>query len=152
MIGAATGGTITSYSKRFSLASMTGKFTPPVQAALGQISGTDGPTNVNQVAQVAGEARQAPAAYDVAYTLQTGPTRFAPMPPLPGTVITAKNAGPQFPQSSYSVYVTFAGQPNAATTQTLQPTYSFSSIENTVSAAPQPTDTAMQKFLNRWKD
>jgi len=90
--------------------------------------------------------------YDVPYTLQTASIRYAPMPPMAQTQITAKNASPQWPTSAYTVYKTIAGSPNAVTTHTAQVTFSVSSREATVAAAGQPTDTAMQKYLNRWKD
>ncbi|EXJ84936.1 hypothetical protein A1O3_05611 [Capronia epimyces CBS 606.96] len=157
-ISAATGGTVINYSDRFSLRSMTGTFPAAVQAGLKTVTGTAGPADVNniQAAQAGDTQDTAPAngasEYDVPYTLQTGSIRYAPMPPQAQTKITAKNASPQWPSSSYTVYKTIAGSPNAATTHTATVTFHTSSREATVAAAGQPSDAAMQKFLNRWKD
>ena len=84
---AAAGGTVINYSDRFTLSGMTGAFPPDVVAANAAVKGTAGPPTVNQVA-----GANAPAAgtgeFAVPYTLQTGPTKFAPMQPVPPTKIT----------------------------------------------------------------
>ncbi|KAI1609331.1 hypothetical protein EDD37DRAFT_612858 [Exophiala viscosa] len=153
-ISAATGGTVINFSDRFTLSGMTGTFSTTVTEGLATISGTDGPATENNIDDTTTDTTTAVAAgeYTVAYTLQTGTIRYAPMPPMAQTSITAKNASPQWPTSAYTVYKTVAGTPNAATTNTLALTFSTSSREATVAAAGQPTDTAMAKFLDRWKD
>ncbi|KIX06782.1 uncharacterized protein Z518_04758 [Rhinocladiella mackenziei CBS 650.93] len=156
-ISTATGGTVINYSDRFSLKSMTGTFPPSVTQGLRTVSGTAGPEDVNniqapQAEDAQGATSSAGGDYDVPYTLQTGTIRYAPMPPMAQSKITAKNASPQWPTSAYTVYTAVAGTPNAITTQTASLTFSVSSREATVAAAGQPTDAALQKFLNRWKD
>ncbi|KAH0835114.1 hypothetical protein AYO21_09708 [Fonsecaea monophora] len=156
-VSAATGGTVINFSDRFSLKSMTGTFPAVVQQGLRTVTGTAGPADVNNVqAPQAGAGPNNPsvgdAVYSTPYTMQTGTIRYAPMPPMAQTKITAKNASPLWPTSAYTVYQTIAGTPNAVTTNTLALTFSVSSRENPVAAAGQPTDVAMQKFLNRWKD
>ncbi|EXJ85700.1 hypothetical protein A1O1_06068 [Capronia coronata CBS 617.96] len=158
-ISAATGGTVINFSDRFSLKSMTGVFPATVIAGLKTVTGTAGPADVNNIqAPQAGGGQDTPGVgndapeYSVPYTLQTGSIRYAPMPPMAKSKITAKAASRQWPTSSYTVYQTIAGPPNAATTQTATLTFQTTSREATVAAAGQPSDSAMQKFLNRWKD
>ncbi|KAJ9625381.1 Cell wall synthesis protein kre9 precursor [Knufia peltigerae] len=161
-ISAATGGTVVNFSNRFSLTSMTGTFPAAVTTGLKSVTGTKGPATQNNIqsaqnpAAGAGGADAAPAngnsVYSVPYTLQTGTIRYAPMPPRAPTKITAKAASPQWPTSAYTVYKSNVGTPNAVTTHTEVLTFSVSSREATVAAAAQPTDAALQKFLNRWKD
>jgi hypothetical protein len=177
IISAATGGSVINFSDRFSISGLNGVFPPVVTAGLKTVSGTAGPATQNDIQAVQNPgagAGGAPAAaggeYTVAYTLQTGEIRYAPMPPMAVTKITAKGQSRQWPTSAYTVYPAPAGTPNAITTNTMSVTFSVSSIENTVyfhaplylhkqeadlhqaAAAGQPTDTAMARFLNRWKD
>ena len=137
MISAATGGVVINYSDRFTLASMDGTFPPVVTAGLKTVTGTAGPPTENdiQAPQVGatGTIAAGAAQFGTPYTLQTGQIRFAPMPPMAQTKITAKNASPQFPTSAYTVYATIAGSPNAISTQTAPETFSTVSRENTVS-------------------
>ncbi|KAL2399804.1 hypothetical protein ABEF93_001181 [Exophiala dermatitidis] len=161
-VSAATGGTVINYSDRFSLKSMTGTFPAAVTTALKSVTGTAGPADVNNIKAAAAAddddddvdtvPTNGASEYKVPYTLQTGSIRYAPMPPLAKTKITAKKASAQWPTSAYTVYKTIAGAPNAATTHTETQTFSTHSREATVAAAGQPSDAAMQKFLNRWKD
>jgi hypothetical protein len=155
-----TGGQLTTYSPRFSYSGMTGAFPkePGFQAGLGAISGTTGPATSDQTVK-AGAKPDDPAAaaspvagdYDVEYTMQTGPTRYAPMQPVPPKTITAKNTKPLYPTSSVSIAKTRLPIPSIKTTLTQSQTFSVTPRENTVAAAPHPSDD-MQKFLNRWKD
>jgi len=74
--------------------------------------------------------------YVVPYTMQTGPIRYAPMQPVPGTQITAQSASMAYPTSSVSVATTYL--PPATqwqTTMTQSQTFSVASIENTVSTS-----------------
>ena len=117
---------------------MTGTFPASVTQGLRTVSGTAGPADVNniQAPQAGDTGNTAPAQgaseYNVPYTLQTGTVRYAPMPPMAQTKITAKNASPQWPTSAYTVYKQIAGTPNAVTTQTAALTFSISSREATV--------------------
>ncbi|KAL6710970.1 Cell wall synthesis protein kre9 precursor [Coniothyrium glycines] len=150
-----TGGQLITFSDRFSYSGMTGVFPANVQTALTDISGTDGPATVdNTVASnpnAGAGAVPADSLYNVAYTMQTGPTRYAPMQPVPPKTITAKNTKPLYPTSSVKIATTRLPIPAIQTTITQSQTYLVSSRENTVAPAPHPTDD-MQKFLNRWKD
>lgn len=117
---------------------MTGTFPQSVTQGLRRVSGVGGPDTVNNIkAPQAGDTGNTAtaaddSAYDVPYTLQTGTIRYAPMPPMAKTQITAKNASPQFPTSAYTVYHKIAGTPNAITTNTLPLTFSAVSREATV--------------------
>lgn len=163
-----TGGELTTYSDRFSYSGMTGAWGADVKTALSKLDGTDGPATKDTTTDAAGGAAGADGGYDVEYTMQTGPTRYAPMQPVPPTKVTAKNTKPLYPTSSVKIATTFLPIPSIQTTITQSQTFSVSSVENTVScshdldcrrftnfhkvaAAPHPTDD-MQKFLNRWKD
>ena len=141
MISVATaGGTITNYSPRFSLTGMTGTFPDNVLAGLKKVSGTAGPATENNVVAAnpgAGAGGQG-AGFAVPYTLQTGLTKYAPMQPEPPMKITAKNASPLWPTSSYSVAKTWLPRPSQVTTFTQSVTYSLSSRENTVSIYFRP--------------
>ena len=139
MISAATGGSVVNFSDRFSIGGMDGVFPPLVTAGLATVTGTAGPPTQNNIQAVqqpapGGATNPAIAAggYTVAYTLQTGPIRYAPMPPMAVTSITAKGQSMQWPTSAYTVYPQPAGSPNAITTNTLSQTFAASSIENTV--------------------
>jgi hypothetical protein len=147
MISAATGGVVINYSARFSLASMDGSFPPAVTAGLKTVTGTAGPPTENniQAPQVGGGGSVAAggAQYGTPYTLQTGAIRYAPMPPMPQSKITAKNASPQWPTSAYTVYAAQQGSPNAISTNTAPQTFSTISVENTVSRLLPPNTTLL---------
>jgi hypothetical protein len=134
---------VINFSDRFTLKSMTGTFPPSVQQGLRTVSGTAGPVDQNNVQSPqagagagagadAGSAAAGDGAYDTPYTLQSATIRYAPMPPMAQTQITAKNASPLWPTSAYTVYQTIAGTPNAVTTNTLALTFSVASQENPV--------------------
>jgi len=132
---------------------MTGSFTPEVLAGINTVgTSTDGPptNNANSPAAGAGPgpgpgagggagagaAIGAPAAdsgpYATPYNQQIGPTRYAPMPPRPGTKITAKSASMLFPTSFASLATGYLGKPNVENTITRTPGTGVSSRENTV--------------------
>jgi hypothetical protein len=115
---------------------MTGVFPANVQHGLATVSGTAGPATQNNIGAVpAGDAQATVAAagdFAVPYTLQTGEIRYAPMPPVAPTKITAKRQSRQWPTSAYTVYAAAAGPPNAVTTVTQALTFIVSSVENTV--------------------
>jgi hypothetical protein len=138
MISLAAGGSVINFSDRFSLPSMAGVFPANVVAGLATVSGTDGPATQNNIqSPQAGNGAQGTAVagageYGTPYNLQTGQIRYAPMPPMAVTQITAKNPSRQWPTSAYVVYTTNAGSPNAITTNTNPITFVTTSIENTV--------------------
>lgn len=133
MISAATGGVVINYSSRFTLSDMTGTFPAAVQTALTSVSGTAGPATQNQIAAVNNNAAAGSGDFGVAYSMQSGPTRYAPMAKRPGTKITKKNQSPQYASSSWSVWTQISGPPNAEITVTQPDTYVISSREPTVS-------------------
>ena len=139
VISAATGGTIINFSDRFSLTGMDGVFPAAVTTGLKSVSGSKGPETVNQIsspqnaAPGADTAAAGGAAYGTPYTLQSGDIRYAPMPPMAPTKITAKGKSMQYPTSAYTVYQTEVGSPNAITTNTAPVTFSTLSREATVS-------------------
>lgn len=128
------------YSPRFTLRSMTGTFPPAVIQGLRTVTGTSGPADVNNIqapqagagAGVSSTTTIEDSMYEVPYTMQTDSIRYAPMPPMAQTKITAKNAAPQFPTSAYTVYQKIAGLPDAVTTETKPLDFSVVSREATV--------------------
>lgn len=154
VISVATGGTVVNYSDRFSIPAMIGTFQPAVEQAAKAITGTAGPATQNNVVSPPNPAAASSQGgnFAVPFTMQTGVIRYAPMPPMPVTKITAKAQSMLYPTSSYVLATGPLPSPVAITTYTLSQTFSASSIENQVSAAAPPTDTAMARFLNRWKD
>lgn len=128
---AATGGTVTNFSPRFSMSGMTGTFPQNVIDGMKSVTGTDGPAKIDATNDAA-PANPAEGDFGVAYTMQTGLTRFAPMQPVPPTAITKKEKTPLFPTSSVSVATAFLPTPKIQTTITQSQTFSVSSRENTV--------------------
>jgi len=151
---AAAGGTVTTFSGRFTITGMTGTFPAAIIAAN---SGTTvaAPPKIDQLASVvvpaAGAGTTDPAGWTIPYNLQTGAVKYAPMQPVPATAITATNTSPLWPTSSVVLASTFLPIPTIVTTYTQSGTVSVSSHANTAAAASSPVDD-MQKFLNRWKD
>lgn len=144
MSAPATGtGQIVNYSDRFSISGMTGSWTAPAaEADFKTVTGTAGPATQNNIAGNDGSnnnnnpaAGANNGAYGVAYSLQTGLTKYAPMQPKPGSKITGKVTGPLYPTSSYFIATTFLPPAKQVTTSTQAITYSVSSRENTVSLA-----------------
>ncbi|PKY06006.1 hypothetical protein P168DRAFT_317508 [Aspergillus campestris IBT 28561] len=92
-----------------------------------------------QAAPVA-QAPQATGSYTIPYSLQTGPTRYAPQPKPPGTTIPPKNVKPtpQNPTSPYVVAITHLPQPTVETTTSEDPTRTVWEMENTAAPAPHP--------------
>lgn len=138
VISAATGGSVINFSNRFSISGMTGVFPQAVTDGLKTVSGTAGPATQNnvQAVQAGAGGGQATAVagggYGVAYNLQSGQIRYAPMPPMAATKIMVKGQSRQWPTSAYTVYTAPVGSPNAITTNTMSLTFSASSMENTV--------------------
>ena len=129
---AAGGGTVINYSKRFSLTGMVGTFPPTVLAGLTSVSNTDGPPSQNQIAGQ-GNRPGADGSFTVPYTLQTGPTRYAPMQPQPMTKIRANQATPLWPTSSVPIAKTWLPPANGIeTTMTQTNTFSVASRANDV--------------------
>lgn len=138
MSTAKTGGTITNFSDRFTLTGMTGVFPAAVIVSNKNIAGVDGPAAINQIAAAnpaQGSAVIDQGAWGTPYNEQEGPTRYAPMQPIPPTKITATNTEPLWPTSSVPIATTFLPVLGASivTTLTQPQTYSAASHANTVS-------------------
>ena len=134
MISVATaGGTVTNYSKRFTLTGMTGTFSQTVKTGLLTVSGTTGPDTVNNVVAAAGNSAVEDGVWGTPYNLQTGLTKYAPMKPVPPTAITATNTSPLWPTSSVVLASTFLPIPSVLTTLTQPQTFRAASHANTVS-------------------
>ncbi|RKF54309.1 Cell wall synthesis protein KRE9 [Erysiphe neolycopersici] len=148
---ATKGGTITSFSYRFTLTGMEGSLPVAVKAALEKISSNSRPKVINKVAAVTTPEFLDVGLWEIPYNLQTGLTKYAPMQPIPPTAITATNTKALWPTSFVEFAKTLMPMPSQVTTITQSQTFSVSSRTNTAAPASQPTDD-MQKFLNRWKD
>ncbi|KAK5127764.1 hypothetical protein LTR85_004880 [Meristemomyces frigidus] len=151
------GGTITTYSDRFTMTGMTGTTPATYLDAVTALDGsTAGPALVDDVSTDSSATSAAAGGdmFTIAYNLQTGLTKYAPMQPVPPTKITAKTFTPLFPTSAYTIATTWMPQASILTTITESQTFSVSSMENTATAQANPTDDGsdMAKFLRRWKD
>jgi len=131
---ATQGGTITTYSDRFTITGMTGATDPAIKAAV-TAAGTAVPAPVDATANnaAAGAAGDPNANSGVPYAEQTGAIRYAPMQGVPPTKITKKDTKPLYPTSSYKVAVSFLPTPSQTKTVTASQTFSADSMENTVS-------------------
>jgi hypothetical protein len=139
---ATQGGTITTYSDRFTITGMTGATDPTIKAAV-TAAGAAVPATVDATANNAAAAAGDPNANSgVPYAEQTGLIRYAPMQGVPPTKITKKDTKPLYPTSSYKIAVSFLPTPSQTKTVTASQTFSADSMENTVSL---PTLTC---FLN----
>ena len=135
----AKGGTYTVFSDRFSYSGMTAAFSPALDATLKKLDGTSGPAAVDSTVKNPADASDvADDAYDVEYTMQTGPTRYAPMQPVPPTKITAKDAKRQHPTSSVNVAKSKLPIPSQQTTLTQSQAHKVSGMENTVRNCIEP--------------
>nr|POE54503.1 cell wall synthesis protein kre9 [Quercus suber] len=155
MISVATeGGTVKTYSDRFSLTGMAGQTAAAFVAGAQTVTGTTGPALVNGAVNNAAAGTTAGAdgdMFDIPYNSQTGLTKYAPMQSLPPTKITAKQYTPLYPTSAVTIATTWLPIASIVTTSTMLVTYSVSSRENTAAPQSNPTDD-MAKFLARWKD
>lgn len=135
MSTATVGGIITNFSNRFSLTGMTGTFPAAVIASNKNIAGTTGPDTINAIANQAAAGTIDEGAWGTPYDEQVGPTRYAPMQPIPKTKITATNTDPLWPTSSVPIATTFLPPlgTKIVTTQTQAQTFSAASHHNTVS-------------------
>ncbi|GAB7334469.1 hypothetical protein MBLNU13_g06468t1 [Cladosporium sp. NU13] len=148
---ATQGGTVTTYSDRFTITGMTGTVDPAIKSAVAA-AGAAVPATVDATANNAAAAAGDPNANSgVPYAEQTGLIRYAPMQGVPPTKITKKDTKPLYPTSSYKIAVSFLPTPSATKTVTASQTFSADSMENTASPVPGPAGDA-QRFLNRWKD
>ncbi|KAL1967777.1 hypothetical protein VTN77DRAFT_2466 [Rasamsonia byssochlamydoides] len=156
-----SGSSVVNYSPRFSLLQMTGTFSDRVKnglLSLSRASETEALEDNEELRKrqvqdtTTTTTTDIEGMFTVPYQDQlTGLTKYAPMAKQPGTTITAKTPVRQFPTSAYIIATTFLPEPTVQTTITAPQTFSVSSIENTASPAPQPSDD-MKRFLKRWED
>lgn len=134
MSTATAGGTITTYSSRFTLTGMTGTFDAAVTTANAAVTDTSPPAAKNALANAgsAASGTQAEGNFGISYTLQTGLTKYAPMQPVPPTAITKTATVPLYPTSAVQFASTFLPVPSPVTTLTQSQTFSVSSHANTV--------------------
>ena len=132
MISTASGGVVINYSGRFTLSGMTGTFPANVKEAVTSIKDNKGPETDNQIKD-SKDAADGGGADGTPYSMQSGPTKFAPMQKKPGTKITAKSPKPLYPTSSAQIAKGPLPTPKQVTTITQTQTASVSSKENQVS-------------------
>jgi hypothetical protein len=138
MISVASGGTITTFSDRFTITGMTGT-TDPAFITAATAAGNTVPATVDQIANDAGAGAAAGAANSgVPYADQTGLMRYAPMQSVPPTKITKKDTKPLYPTSAYKIATAFLPTPSPTKTQTASQTFSADSMENTVRCTTKP--------------
>ena len=129
---ASQGGTVVTFSDRFSLTGMTGttakNFVDAATAAGTAVPATQDNTANNAAAGDAGAAGDP----DTPYSEQTGLIRYAPMQSVPPTKITKKDTKPLYPTSSYKIATAFLPTPVPTKTVTASQTFSADSMENTV--------------------
>lgn len=147
------GGTVTNYSPRFTLTGMTGttneRYVDQVQALGGS---TNGPATVNDVVPKAADPQPAPvdpglAGFGIPYNKQVGPTKYAPMQPVPPTKITAGNPTPLYPTSAFNIAQGKLPPPTILTTLTASQTFKVQSVENTVRIFGAHTLTVLDRRL-----
>ncbi|KAL4819034.1 hypothetical protein BDW67DRAFT_182596 [Aspergillus spinulosporus] len=76
--------------------------------------------------------------YKVPYSLQNGPTRYAPLAKKPGTAIATTLPTPQFPASPYIIATKYLNPGTVQTTLSATETLSVTMMENTAAPAPHP--------------
>ncbi|KAK6341342.1 hypothetical protein TWF696_008420 [Orbilia brochopaga] len=141
-------GTVTNFSDRFEMTGMVGTFSP-AQLAANSAGDTDRPPAIHPVQEAV--ADPAGGQFDIPYNQQTGPIKYAPMQPRPGSKITAKNMKRLNPTSAYTIFTTKAPPALQTTTVTQPLTYALTTVVNEAAPAAMPDDD-MARFLNRWKD
>ncbi|KAH3670268.1 hypothetical protein WICMUC_004921 [Wickerhamomyces mucosus] len=122
------------YSNRFTLSGMTGSKQPSG-------SGTPPASQINLITGTSTlDAAQLSSSFALAYTLQTGITRYAPMQTQPGSTVTATTWTKRFPASSVTYYSTMRSSLDQSSTLTPGWSYTISSAVNWASYASDPTD------------
>ena len=125
-----TGGTIQNFSPRFSLSGMTGTFPRNILDGLKKVSGTKGPSTVDQI--VAADGEEIKGDFGVPYNDQDGLTKYAPMQPVPPKKMKEGDATPLNPTSSVPIAKTFLPPAKIETTITQTQTFPKMSETNNV--------------------
>jgi hypothetical protein len=109
---------------------MKGVFPDTVVTGMKTVTGTTGPSRVVAVAAPAINSD----AFNIPYSMQTGPIIYAPMMSYPGTKITKSKKTPLYPSSAYVLATTYLPpNPTIQKTVTQPVTWAFSQRENPVS-------------------
>lgn len=125
------------YTPRFKLTDMSGSAsTLTFSASLLSITGSQ-PSAQLAVGTTAGSIDS--ASFSVAYTLQTGKTRYAPMQTQPGSSISYSMYSTRHATSAYTPYSTIRPSPNVYSTITPGWSYTVTSTYNTAAVADYPT-------------
>ena len=130
-----SGGTLITYSDRFSYSGMKGSFPDKIKPFLTNIAGTDGPASEDTTTNAANAPNPVAGDFGVPYSMQTGAIRYAPMQPVPPKKITAKNTKPLYPTSSVVIATAKLPIPKIQKTLTQPQTHIVSSRQNPVSGA-----------------
>lgn len=132
-----SGGYTIHYTDRFELTGMSGAASDfTFSASLFSVTG-DGPDAQTQLGGATATINS--ASFSVAYTLQTGKTRYAPMQTQPGSSISYTMYSTRLPTSAYTPYSTLSPSPNVYSTITPGWSYTVTSAYNTASVAAYPT-------------
>lgn len=116
------------YSDRFKLSDMSGTVEP---------SGTGTPP-ADTYPDLGTSAMAASIA--ITYTLQTGPTRYAPMQTQPGSTVTRSLVpSRRYPTSAVTYFSTAMASPSQVSTVTTSWSYTFSQLTNYASHLSNPT-------------
>jgi hypothetical protein len=123
------------YSNRFTLSGMTGSTEPSgddTSPPSAQTSLSDGATTL--------PASELSKSFALAYSEQTGLTRYAPMQTQPGTTVTATTWSRRYPASAVTYYTSLSSSLAQLSTITPGWSYTLSSAVNWASAAPFPSE------------
>ena len=127
-----TGGTIQNFSSRFSLKGMTGTFPVNILNGIKKVSGTKGPSSIDQIIHAVGD--EVEGDFDVPYNKQKGLTKYAPMQPVPKTKMKEGDNTPLNPPTSVPIATTFLPPAKIETTITKEQTFEERTETNTVSS------------------
>lgn len=124
------------YSNRFTLEGMTGSLKPNGTDS----SPPDAQTKISTGSGTTLAASALSASFKLAYSQQTGLTRYAPMQTQPGSTVTATTWTRKFPTSAVTYYSTALLSLAQVSTVTQGWDYTMSSAVNWASTAPAPSD------------
>ncbi|CCH46933.1 Cell wall synthesis protein [Wickerhamomyces ciferrii] len=123
------------YSQRFKLTGMTG-----TEKASGSGDPPSGQTSVGGDSTSSTlSPEEMSKSFSVAYTSQTGPTRYAPMQTQPGTTVTKSTWSRKFQTSAVSYFSSIKPSPSVLSTITPGWDYTISSVINQASVASDPS-------------
>jgi hypothetical protein len=86
--------------------------------------------------------RQDLGMHTVPFGMQTGPTKYAPMPKRAGSTILDKSPTPQYPPFPFSIATAYLGQPTVSTTLSEYLSATVEATENNVCFDPRSVSLA----------